>query len=128
REVKTYQSLTVTVLRAINHSSYDYLSQSDCYVTVGLPTASARTLCTKTVPNSKTPEWNESFHFRVYSHVKNIVELKVYDEDSFIGDSDDLCSIIVFDINNLTPGKKETKTFTSEPTKDELWVEFELLE
>ncbi|CAB1312596.1 unnamed protein product, partial [Coregonus sp. 'balchen'] len=56
----------------------------------------------------------------------NIVELKMYDEDSIMGD--DLCSIIVFDISNLTPGKKETKTFISEPTKDELWVEFELLE
>ncbi|CDQ92241.1 unnamed protein product [Oncorhynchus mykiss] len=128
REVMTYQSLTVTVLRAINNCSHDYWSESDCYVTVGLPTASARTLCTKTVPNSKTPEWNESFQFRVHSHVKNIVELKVYDEDSFIGNDDDLCSTVVFDINNLIPGKKETKTFICEPTKDELWVEFELLE
>ncbi|KAM9394923.1 cytosolic phospholipase A2 zeta [Salvelinus alpinus] len=128
REVKTYQSLTVTVLRAINNCSHDYWSESDCYVTVGLPTASARTFCTKTVPNSKTPEWNESFQFRVHSHVKNIIELKMYDEDSFIGKGDDLCSIVVFDINNLTPGKKKTKTFICEPTKDELWVEFELLE
>uniref|UniRef100_A0A8C8BZG0 Phospholipase A2 n=1 Tax=Oncorhynchus tshawytscha TaxID=74940 RepID=A0A8C8BZG0_ONCTS len=173
----TYQSLTVTVLRAINNCSHDYCesycfqytfhrflnllseqtiisvedlfiyftkkvnypfkhfisdlflrtkwflkvvfcfagSESDCYVTVGLPTASARTLCTKTVPNSKTPEWNESFQFRVHSHVKNIVELKVYDEDSLIGNDDDLCSAVVFDINNLSPGKKETKTFICEP-------------
>ena len=46
---------------------------------------------------------------------QNIVELKVYDEDSFIGNDDDLCSTVVFDINNLIPGKKETKTFICEP-------------
>lgn len=44
---------------------------------------------------------------------QNIVELTMYDEDSIMGD--DLCSIVVFDISNLTPGKKETKTFISEP-------------
>ncbi|XP_064790417.1 cytosolic phospholipase A2 zeta-like [Oncorhynchus masou masou] len=126
RRVKTYQSLTVTVLRAKNNQSHDYWSESDCYVIVRLPTASARSHRTKTVPNSKTPEWNESFHFRVHRHVKNIVELTMYDEDSI--KSDDLCSIVVFDISNLTPGKKETKTFLSEPTTYELWVEFELLE
>ncbi|XP_070982010.1 cytosolic phospholipase A2 zeta-like [Oncorhynchus clarkii lewisi] len=120
------KSLTVTVLRAKNNQSHDYWSESDCYVIVRLPTASARSHRTKTVPNSKTPEWNESFHFRVHRHVKNIVELTMYDEDSIM--SDDLCSIVVFDISNLTPGKKETKTFLSEPTTNELWVEFELLE
>uniref|UniRef100_A0A8C7L592 Phospholipase A2 n=1 Tax=Oncorhynchus kisutch TaxID=8019 RepID=A0A8C7L592_ONCKI len=111
--MSTYQSLTVTVLRAKNNQSHDYWSESDCYVIVRLPTASARSHRTKTVPNSKTPEWNESFHFRVHRHVKNIVELTMYDEDSIM--ADDLCSIVVFDISNLTPGKKETKTFLSEP-------------
>ncbi|XP_071401263.1 cytosolic phospholipase A2 zeta-like [Centroberyx affinis] len=126
KEDVSYWTLSVTILRAQNNHSQDYWSESDCYVTLRLPTASARTYQTKIVPNSQSPEWNETFNFRVHSHVKNILEVKLYDDDLV---SDDLISTLLFDISNLTPGKKETKVFTTHPqTKDELLVEFELLE
>uniref|UniRef100_UPI003AADD13B cytosolic phospholipase A2 zeta-like isoform X1 n=1 Tax=Centroberyx gerrardi TaxID=166262 RepID=UPI003AADD13B len=126
KEDVSYWTLSVTILRAQNNHSQDYWSESDCYVTLRLPTASARTYQTKIVPNSQSPEWNETFNFRVHSHVKNILEMKLYDDDLM---SDDLISTLLFDISNLTPGKKETKVFTTHPqTKDELFVEFELLE
>lgn len=43
------------------------------------------------------------------SPTQNILEILMYDEDPF--NRDDQCATIFFDINNLTPGKKETKCF-----------------
>ncbi|XP_052475918.1 cytosolic phospholipase A2 zeta [Carassius gibelio] len=125
KEVKPYWNLSVKILHAKLHQSYDYLSSSDCYVILNLPTASARTNRTKTISNTEKPEWNEVFTFRVHSNIKNILEILIYDEDPLM--RDDQIVIILFDINNLTPGKKETKCFIiNEKTKDELWVEFEM--
>uniref|UniRef100_A0A3B1JPJ7 Phospholipase A2 n=2 Tax=Astyanax mexicanus TaxID=7994 RepID=A0A3B1JPJ7_ASTMX len=135
-ELVPHWYLSVKVLRGQFHHSHDYMSESDLYVTLHLPTASTRTLRTKCVPNSNTPEWNDNFHFRVPSQVKNILELNIYDQDIL---KDDLCTSILFDISNLTLGEKETKVFItddkgkqdvlkSEKTKDELWVEFEVTE
>ncbi|XP_026141513.1 cytosolic phospholipase A2 zeta [Carassius auratus] len=125
REVKPYWNLSVKVLHAKIHQSYDYLSASDCYVILNLPTASTRTNRTKTISNSDNPEWNETFNFRVHSNIKNILEILIYDEDPLM--RDDQCATILFDINNLTPGKKETKCFRiNDKNKDELWVEFEI--
>ncbi|KAF5891462.1 cytosolic phospholipase A2 zeta-like, partial [Clarias magur] len=45
-------------------------SDPDLYVTLNLPTASDCTLQTKTINDCKTPEWNETFHFRVSSLAK----------------------------------------------------------
>ncbi|KAK2843738.1 hypothetical protein Q7C36_011953 [Tachysurus vachellii] len=126
KEVAPCWDLAVTVLRAKFSSSLDYFSQSDLYVILRMPTASVATVRTKSIPNSNSPEWNETFHFRVNSHVKNILELDVYDEDLR---KDDLCVRLFFDISNLTLGKKETKVFiTDEKKKDELWVDFEITE
>ncbi|XP_017332299.1 cytosolic phospholipase A2 zeta [Ictalurus punctatus] len=126
REVAPCWDLSVTVLRAKFSQSHDYFSQSDLYVTLCMPTASVNTLRTKSIPNCNKPEWNETFHFRVNSHVKNILELNVYDEDLR---RDDLCTRLFFDISTLTVGKKKTKVFiTDEKTKDELWVDFEVRE
>ncbi|XP_062375525.1 cytosolic phospholipase A2 zeta-like isoform X1 [Sardina pilchardus] len=126
-ETVPYWRLSVTVLRAKLHHSLDYFSESDCYVILKLPTSSARPHRTKTVPNGNNPEWNETFHFRIHSHVKNVLEMQVYDEDPFM--PDDLCSVILFDISNLSLGQKQTKMFMiHETTKDELWVEFEMVE
>ncbi|XP_072546716.1 cytosolic phospholipase A2 zeta [Salminus brasiliensis] len=136
REVVPHWNLSVKVLRGKFRYSRDYLSQSDLYVTLHLPTASARTLRTRCIPNNNTPEWNENFHFRVHSQVKNILELNVYDQDML---RDDRCTSILFDISNLTLGQKETKVFItddkgeqdeleSERTKDELCVELEITE
>ncbi|RXN39155.1 cytosolic phospholipase A2 zeta-like protein [Labeo rohita] len=125
KEVKPYWNLSVKVLYAKLHQSYDYWSASDCYVILNLPTASARTNRTKTISNNNNPVWNETFTFRVHSNIKNILEIMLYDEDPFM--RDDLCATILFDINNLTHGKKETKCFKiNDQTKDELWVEFEI--
>ncbi|TSU37063.1 Cytosolic phospholipase A2 beta [Bagarius yarrelli] len=84
------------------------VSQPDLYVTLRLPTACACTLKTKVIQNNKTPEWNETFHFRVYSQLKNILEIYVYDEEIM---QDEECSEILFDISTLTLGRKETKVF-----------------
>lgn len=46
------------------------VSQSDCYVSLSLPTASVQHFRTKTIPNSKNPTWNETFHFIIQSQVK----------------------------------------------------------
>uniref|UniRef100_A0AAR2JDA5 Phospholipase A2 n=1 Tax=Pygocentrus nattereri TaxID=42514 RepID=A0AAR2JDA5_PYGNA len=87
------------------------MSESDLYVTLRLPTASARTLRTRCIPNNNKPQWNETFHFRVHGQVKNILELNVYDQDIL---QDDLCTSILFDISNLTLGQKETKVFITD--------------
>uniref|UniRef100_UPI003AABA0C7 cytosolic phospholipase A2 zeta-like n=1 Tax=Centroberyx gerrardi TaxID=166262 RepID=UPI003AABA0C7 len=127
KEIDSNWSLRVTILKAQHNHAHDYWSESDCYVTLRLPAASASTYQTKIVPNSRNPVWNETFNFRVPSHVKNILELKLYDEDPL--KSDDLISILMFDISNLTPGKKETKVFIINPkTKGQLCVDFELQE
>jgi len=46
------------------------VTQSDCYVSLSLPTASVQHFRTKTVQNSKNPTWNETFHFTIQSQVK----------------------------------------------------------
>ncbi|XP_072545010.1 cytosolic phospholipase A2 zeta-like [Salminus brasiliensis] len=126
REVVPHWNLSVKVLRGKFRYSRDYLSQSDLFVTLHLPTASARTHRTRCIPNNNSPEWNETFHFRVHGKVKNILEITVYDEDIL---QNELCTSILFDISNLTLGQKETKVFiTDDKTKDELWVEFEITE
>ncbi|XP_060790792.1 cytosolic phospholipase A2 zeta isoform X4 [Neoarius graeffei] len=126
REVAPCWDLSVTVLRAKFSHSQDYFSQSDLYVILSMPTASVHTRRTKSIPNSNAPEWNETFHFCVNSHVKNILELKVYDEDFR---QDDLCTWLFFDISTLTLGKKETKVFIIDKNmEDKLWVDFEITE
>ncbi|XP_015205972.2 cytosolic phospholipase A2 zeta-like isoform X2 [Lepisosteus oculatus] len=127
RETDPYWNLSVKVLQGKNIPKHDIWSQSDCYVTLRLPTASAKTYRTKTVANSSNPVWNETFHYRIHSHVKNILELNVYDQDLL--PRDDLCSKVLFDIDNLSPGKTEKKVFVLDPeSRDELWVEFSLEE
>ncbi|KAI5102700.1 cytosolic phospholipase A2 zeta-like isoform X2 [Silurus meridionalis] len=104
----------------------DYVSKPDLYVTLRLPTASACTLRTRTINNSQTPDWNETFHFRAYSQAKNILEITLYDSDIAL---DDKCTSILFDISTLKLGQKLTKDFiTDDKVNDKLWVEFELTE
>ncbi|XP_067310716.1 cytosolic phospholipase A2 delta [Pseudorasbora parva] len=127
KEFMPYWNLSVTVLRGKFNQSYDILSKCDCYVVLKLPTACACCHRTKTVNNTDAPKWNEMFRFRVYSGVKNILEFHIFDADVFT--KDDYCSTILFDINNLTPGQKQTKCFISDDKKkSELWVEFEMTE
>ncbi|XP_055028390.2 cytosolic phospholipase A2 zeta-like [Misgurnus anguillicaudatus] len=125
KEVKPYWNLSVKVLHGNIKMKCDYFSEADCYVILNLPTASARTYRTKTIDNNNKPVWNETFHFRLQSNVKNILEFQVYDNDPYM--RDDLIATVLFDIDNLTPEKKEKKCFIlNDKTKDELWVEFEM--
>ncbi|KAJ8333345.1 hypothetical protein SKAU_G00422410 [Synaphobranchus kaupii] len=127
KEVEPYWNVTVKILRATYIPKHDFLSLSDCYVSLSLPTASSRTYRTHTVPKSRFPEWNETFCFRVHGQVKNILELNICDEDWL--NVDDLCSTVLYDLSNLSPGKVERKVFALDPEeKDELWVEFEMVE
>ncbi|TNN40817.1 Cytosolic phospholipase A2 zeta [Liparis tanakae] len=99
-------------------------SQSDCYVTVCLPSTSPQLHRTKVVANSKSPEWNDTFTFKVDLDLKNTLEVNLYDEDPL--KSDNLISSIKLDVNSRTMGKKETKEFVIDP-KGKLWMVFELL-
>ncbi|CAM2115879.1 unnamed protein product [Caretta caretta] len=117
--------LTVRVIRARNLHQTDTLSQSDCYVTLWLPTASAEKFWTKTINNCKDPVWNETFYYRIQSQVKNVLELGVYDEDDVT--QDDHLFTVRFDVAKLPLGERVLMYFKSDPQrKEELEVEFRL--
>lgn len=46
------------------------VSQSDCYVSLWLPTASDEKFQTKTIKNCRDPVWNETFYFWIQRKVK----------------------------------------------------------
>uniref|UniRef100_A0A7M4FQY0 Phospholipase A2 n=1 Tax=Crocodylus porosus TaxID=8502 RepID=A0A7M4FQY0_CROPO len=94
--------------------SFSYtVTQSDCYVTLYLPTASVHKVRTKTVNNTKDPLWNETFHFRIQSQVKNILELKVCDEDSLT--QDDHLLTVFFDVSKIQLGETVRLNFQLNP-------------
>ncbi|NWW28837.1 PA24E phospholipase, partial [Falcunculus frontatus] len=99
------------------------VSQSDCYVSLSLPTASVQHFRTKTVQNNKNPTWNETFHFMIQSQVKNILELKVCDEDNVT--PDDHLLTVFFDVSKIQLGENIQLSFQLNPQgKEELEVEF----
>ncbi|NWI38468.1 PA24E phospholipase, partial [Picathartes gymnocephalus] len=99
------------------------VSQSDCYVSLSLPTASVQHFRTKTVQNNKNPTWNETFHFMIQSQVKNILELKVCDEDKVT--QDDHLLTVFFDVSKIQLGENIQLSFQLNPQgKEELEVEF----
>ncbi|NXT48226.1 PA24E phospholipase, partial [Pluvianellus socialis] len=99
------------------------VTQSDCYVSLNLPTASVQQFRTKTVQNSKNPTWNETFHFTIQSQVKNILELKVCDEDNVT--QDDHLLTVFFDVSKIQLGENIQLCFQLNPQgKEELEVEF----
>ncbi|EMP39594.1 Cytosolic phospholipase A2 epsilon, partial [Chelonia mydas] len=115
--------LHVKIIRMRNLRKADLLSQSDCYVELWLPTASTQRVRTKTIKNCKNPIWNETFRYRIDSRVKNMLELKVCDEDRFSKD-DELCTVL-FDIAKLQVGYKVRVKFVLNPQEqEELEVEF----
>ncbi|XP_061467321.1 cytosolic phospholipase A2 epsilon-like isoform X2 [Rhineura floridana] len=116
--------LTVRIIRLRNLPREDYFSETDCYVTLWLPTASCEKVRTKTVPNCKDPVWNEIFYFRIQSQVKNVLELTVWDEDVI---RDDDYRVILFDIAKVPLGESIFMKFELNPEKhEELEVEFTL--
>uniref|UniRef100_A0A8B9EY45 Phospholipase A2 n=1 Tax=Amazona collaria TaxID=241587 RepID=A0A8B9EY45_9PSIT len=89
------------------------VTQSDCYVSLSLPTASVQHFRTKTVQNNKNPTWNETFHFTIQSQVKNILELKVCDEDNTT--EDDHLLTVFFDVSKIQLGENIQLSFQLNP-------------
>uniref|UniRef100_A0A8C3QCK0 Phospholipase A2 n=1 Tax=Geospiza parvula TaxID=87175 RepID=A0A8C3QCK0_GEOPR len=59
-----------TLEKKLQHTFSNTVSQTDCYISLSLPTASPETVRTKTIKNCKDPVWNETFCFRIQSQVK----------------------------------------------------------
>ncbi|XP_006831807.1 PREDICTED: cytosolic phospholipase A2 beta [Chrysochloris asiatica] len=117
--------LTIRVLQAHGLPSRDLVTPSDCYVTLWLPTACSHRLQTRTVKNSRSPIWNQSFHFRIHRQLKNIVELKVFDQDLLT--KDDPVLSVLFDTGTLRTGEFQRQSFSLSPQGEErLEVEFRL--
>ncbi|XP_073921829.1 cytosolic phospholipase A2 beta isoform X1 [Castor canadensis] len=117
--------LTVRVLQAHGLPSKDLVTPSDCYVTLWLPTASSHRLQTRTVKNSRNPVWNQSFHFRIHSQLKNIMELKVFDQDLLT--QDDPVLSVLFDVGTLQTGESQHQSFSLNSQEEmRLEVEFRL--
>uniref|UniRef100_A0A8B9IS33 Phospholipase A2 n=1 Tax=Amazona collaria TaxID=241587 RepID=A0A8B9IS33_9PSIT len=105
--------LFLDMLSLCSSSRYT-VTLSDCYVTLWLPTASTEKVRTRTIRNSKNPVWNEAFCYKIDRRIKNVLELKVCDEDTVTRD-DELCTIL-FDIDKLTVG--HLNTYLNCPTHD----------
>ncbi|KFV52747.1 Cytosolic phospholipase A2 epsilon, partial [Tyto alba] len=117
--------LTVRVIRARNIHRADVLSQTDCYVSLWLPTASTKKFQTKTIQNCKDPVWNETFYFRIQSQVKNVLELTLYDKD--VVTQDDHLFTVYFDIAKLSLGEQVFMHFKCDSQRqEELEVGFAL--
>ncbi|XP_075396020.1 cytosolic phospholipase A2 beta-like [Tenrec ecaudatus] len=89
------------------------VTHPDFYVTLWLPTACNHRLQTRTVNNCRNPVWNQSFHFRVHSQIKNMVDLKVFDQDLLT--SDDPMLSVLFDVGTLLPGEFRRQSFLLSP-------------
>ncbi|XP_051477973.1 cytosolic phospholipase A2 epsilon-like [Apus apus] len=123
-EMSPYSLLTVRILKLRNAHQTDFLSQSDCYVSLWLPTASDEKFHTKTIKNCRNPVWNESFYFRIQRQVKNILEITVSDDDII---RDDDHAIVLFDVAKIPLGERVFTTFPLNPqTREGLEVEFVL--
>ncbi|PNI10803.1 hypothetical protein CK820_G0056777 [Pan troglodytes] len=122
-EVSRTCLLTVRVLQAHRLPSKDLVTPSDCYVTLWLPMACSHRLQTRTVKNSSSPVWNQSFHFRIHRQLKNVMELKVFDRDLVTGD-DPVLSVL-FDAGTLRAGEFRCESFSLSPQGEgRLEVEF----
>nr|XP_014340942.1 PREDICTED: cytosolic phospholipase A2 zeta-like isoform X2 [Latimeria chalumnae]XP_014340943.1 PREDICTED: cytosolic phospholipase A2 zeta-like isoform X2 [Latimeria chalumnae] len=119
----SYYNLSVRIIRGRNISGKDLLSKPDCYISLSLPTATAKGDKTKVINNSCNPVWNEAFHYRIQSQIKNVLDLSMYDNDVL---HDDLFSQISIDVNQIKAGEKFQHTFHVGKKKDEV-LEVELV-
>ncbi|XP_074961739.1 cytosolic phospholipase A2 epsilon-like [Phalacrocorax aristotelis] len=123
-EMSPYSLLTVRIVRLRNAHQADFLSQSDCYVSLWLPNALDEKLHTKTIKNCRNPVWNETFYFRIQRQVKNILEITVSDEDII---HDDYHATVLFDVAKIPLGERVLTAFLLKPQRtEELEVEFVL--
>ncbi|KAM6335849.1 cytosolic phospholipase A2 epsilon-like [Podargus strigoides] len=123
-EISPYSLLTVRIIKLRNAHQADYLSESDCYVSLWLPTASDEKFHTKTIKNCRNPVWNETFYFRIQRQVKNILEITVSDDDII---HDDDHAIVLFDVAKIPLGERVFTAFPLNPQRrEELEVEFVL--
>ncbi|KAL9849416.1 cytosolic phospholipase A2 epsilon-like isoform 3-T3 [Geothlypis trichas] len=121
-EMTPYSLLTVRIIKLKNAHQADFLSQSDCYVRLWLPTASDEIFHTKTIKNCRNPVWNETFYFRIQRKVKNVLEITVSDDDII---HDDDHAIVLFDVAKIPLGERVFTAFPLTPEgKEELEVEF----
>lgn len=119
--------LTVRIISMKNVRQADILSQTDCFVTLWLPTASQKKLRTRTISNCPHPEWNESFTFQIQTQVKNVLEFSICDEDT-LTQSDHLLTVL-YDLSKLCLRNKTHVKFPLNPEgMEELEVEFLLEE
>uniref|UniRef100_A0A670HV51 Phospholipase A2 n=1 Tax=Podarcis muralis TaxID=64176 RepID=A0A670HV51_PODMU len=102
-ETFPFYLLSVKVIQARHVPSRDLWTSSDCYVSLRLPSASNKQMMTKIISNTGNPVWNESFHFFIQTEVKNVLELKLYDED--VVTKDDLIFMVAYDIAKVRPGE-----------------------
>ncbi|XP_050810901.1 cytosolic phospholipase A2 epsilon-like isoform X1 [Gopherus flavomarginatus] len=124
KEASLCYLLTVRIIRMRNLPQRDFLSQSNCYVSLWLPTASAERVRTKTIKNCRDPLWNETFYFRIQSQVKNVLELAIFDEDIV---QDDGHFIVLFDIAKIPLGETIFMKFQLNPQRrEELEAQFTL--
>uniref|UniRef100_A0A8C5MPQ2 Phospholipase A2 n=1 Tax=Leptobrachium leishanense TaxID=445787 RepID=A0A8C5MPQ2_9ANUR len=84
-------------------------TKPDCYACLWIPTTLQEKKRTRTIWNNRNPVWDESFHFRIHSQIKNILELSLHDED--IGTKDDHLYTVSYDLANVTPDEPLLKTF-----------------
>ncbi|XP_056403241.1 cytosolic phospholipase A2 delta-like isoform X2 [Hyla sarda] len=118
--------LTVKVIKAQNIHGTDVVTKPDCYVCLWLPTSLSDRKRTKTVWNSREPVWNEIFHFRIHSQVKNILELSMFDED--VGTSDDHLFTVSYDVGNVPLNENVVENFSlNKEFQEKLQVEFTLV-
>ncbi|KAG8126127.1 hypothetical protein E2320_021352, partial [Naja naja] len=123
--VALFSLLSVRIIRMTNLREADLLNQSDCYVSLRLPSSSFVTARTKTISNCTNPVWNETFFFRIQNMAKNILEITIYDEDSPFNDEE--LYRVTFDIANLQFEERVCKHFELNKEKNELLeVEFYL--
>ncbi|XP_077178898.1 cytosolic phospholipase A2 beta-like [Paroedura picta] len=122
--------LSVRIIKAINITSRDSLSASDCYVTLSLPTATQEKFRTQTIKNSDSPVWNETFYYRIQPEIKNIIRLELCDDDPF--SKDDSIFIVYFDVTRVQPGDTVLELFCFRPEREDCYkhecleVEFRL--
>ncbi|XP_040268695.1 cytosolic phospholipase A2 epsilon-like [Bufo bufo] len=126
KEKASNYELTVKIIKAQNIHGADIVSKPDCYICLWLPTSLADKKRTKTIWNNVNPVWDETFHFRIHSQVKNILELSVHDAD--VGTVDDHLFTVSYDLASLPLNENVVENFTlNKEFQVELQVEFNLV-